>query len=265
MAPDQDPATADHQQTRATALDIYERVCDDARDEISRPWSSLAFSGLFAGFTIGAAPVAYALGLSSLGSAKGALLIAALLYPIGYVAVILGRGSFFTENTLYPVVLTLRESSALRGTARLWAIVYATNQVGALLFALLIIGAGVLVPAAETEFVDLGTGALDKDFIDVFFAGVVTGWLLALVAWLVEASEHTIGQVAAIWALTFLVAFGSFDHSIATSVTGIGAVIDGSESALDWLVWLLPATLGNIAGGVGIVSLINYGQVRKED
>ena len=255
----------DHEQTRATALDIYERVCDDARDEIDRPWSSLAYSGMFAGFTIGAAPLAYALGLSSLEGATAALLVAALLYPVGYVAVILGRGSFFTENTLYPVVLTLRESSALRGTARLWAIVYATNQAGAALFAVLIVAGGVLASGAEEELVALGESALGKDFLDVFLAGVVTGWLLALVAWLVEASEHTIGQIAAIWSLTFLVAFGSFDHSIASSVTGLAAIVDGSESVGAWLLWLLPATLGNIAGGVGIVSLINYGQVRKED
>jgi formate/nitrite transporter FocA (FNT family) len=253
------------EQTRATALDIYERVCDDARDEIKRPWSSLAYSGLFAGFTIGAAPAAYAMGLASLEGAAAAVLVAALLYPVGYVAVILGRGSFFTENTLYPVVLTLRDSSALRGTARLWGIVYATNQVGAFLFALLIVATGVLAPSAEAQFLALGDDALGANFGDVFWAGVVTGWLLALVAWLVESAEHAVAQIAVIWALTFLVALGSFDHSIASSVTAMASVLDGGADAGEWVGWLAAATLGNIAGGIGIVSLINYGQVRKED
>ena len=255
----------EHEQTRATALDIYERVCDEAREDVARPWSSLAFSGLFAGFTIGAAPAAYALGLASMEGAAGATLVAALLYPVGYVAVILGRGSFFTENTLYPVVLTLRERAALRATARLWGIVYATNQVGAFLFALLIVAAGVLAPTAEAQFLALGTDTLSTSFGDVFWAGVVTGWLLALVAWLVESAEHAIAQIAVIWALTFLVALGSFDHSIASSVTAMAAVLDGSGDVGEWLGWLGAATLGNVVGGVGIVSLINYGQVRKED
>lgn len=253
------------QQTRATALDIYERVCDEAREDVKRPWSSLAFSGLFAGFTIGAAPAAYAMGLASMEGAAAAMLVAALLYPVGYVAVILGRGSFFTENTLYPVVLTLRQRSALRATARLWGIVYATNQAGAFLFALLIVSTGVLAPAAETQFLALGTDSLGASFGDAFWAGVVTGWLLALVAWLVESAEHAIAQVAVIWTLTFLVALGSFDHSIASSVTAMAAVLDGSGDAGEWLGWLAAATLGNVLGGVGIVSLINYGQVRKED
>ena len=30
------------------------------------------------------------------------------------------------------------------------------------------------------------------------------------------------------------------------------------------LHWLLAATLGNIVGGVGIMAVLNYGQVRQE-
>jgi formate/nitrite transporter FocA (FNT family) len=30
----------------------------------------------------------------------------------------------------------------------------------------------------------------------------------------------------------------------------------------NYFQWLLPATLGNIVGGVSIVSLLNFGQVR---
>jgi formate/nitrite transporter FocA (FNT family) len=38
----------------------------------------------------------------------------------------------------------------------------------------------------------------------------------------------------------------------------------GSVSAGSYFHWLLPATLGNICGGVGMVSVLNYGQVRQE-
>jgi formate/nitrite transporter FocA (FNT family) len=38
----------------------------------------------------------------------------------------------------------------------------------------------------------------------------------------------------------------------------------GSVSTPAYLHWLLAATLGNIVGGVGIVSVLNYGQVRQE-
>jgi formate/nitrite transporter FocA (FNT family) len=38
----------------------------------------------------------------------------------------------------------------------------------------------------------------------------------------------------------------------------------GTVSAGAYFQWLLPATVGNIVGGVGIVSVLNYGQVRQE-
>src|SRR5215210_3370028 len=100
--------------SRPSAHDIYDRVRADARDEIGRPSSSLAFSGLFAGFTIGAGTMAVAIALTVLGGGGGATFVAYLLYPIGFIAVIVGRAQFFTENTLYPVVLSFREPDALR-------------------------------------------------------------------------------------------------------------------------------------------------------
>ncbi len=59
----------------------------------------------------------------------------------------------------------------------------------------------------------------------IFAKGIIGGWLIALVAWMVTAAHWTIGQIA--------------------------------------VTWLLPATLGNITGGVAIVSLLNCGQVRS--
>ena len=91
---------------------------------------------------------------------------------------------------------------------------------------------------------------------------MVTGWLLALVAWLVEASEHAIGQIAVIYAITLVVGLGGFDHCIATTVEAFCALFEGPLALGDLLGWLAVTTLGNIAGGVMIVAAINYGQVR---
>ncbi len=99
---------------RPHAVDIYERVCDDTIEELKRPPSSLVFSGLFAGFTIGLAPLAYALALVALGDGDSQKFVATLLYPIGYIAVIIGRAQFFTENTLYPVMVSMRKPGVLR-------------------------------------------------------------------------------------------------------------------------------------------------------
>jgi formate/nitrite transporter FocA (FNT family) len=38
--------------------------------------------------------------------------------------------------------------------------------------------------------------------------------------------------------------------------------MSGHLHFVNYFQWLLPATLGNIVGGVVIVSVLNYGQVR---
>jgi formate-nitrite transporter family protein len=251
--------------SRPRAHDIYERVREDAAAELERSAVSLGYSGLFAGFTLGAAPLAVALALSILGDAQGAMLVAALLYPVGYLAVILGRAQFFTENTLYPVLLSLQDRTAVRGTLRLWVIVFATNIVGALIFALLATEAGVLDPGTQQAFVTLGTEDAAGSFGENFWSAVITGWLLATVAWLVEATETAVGQILAIWSLTMLVALGSFDHCIASTIDVASATFDGQVDVNRLLGWLGTAVLGNTVGGVFIVSVLNYGQARYEE
>jgi formate-nitrite transporter family protein len=252
--------------SRPHALDIYERVCEDTAEELSRPEGSLFFSALFAGLTIGLAPLAVALVTASLGEdVKSTAFIASLFYPLGYIAVIVGRSQFFTENTLYPVMLTMRRREYIGRTARLWIIVLVMNLVGAFIFAALAIWTDALAEPVKEQLVSNGVDYTEGSFIDSFWSAVVTGFLLALVAWLVEGSDTVTGRVAVIWGLTFLVALGSFDHSIATTVTAFTALLEGDLGLGETLGWFAPVLLGNIVGGVAIVAAINYGQVREED
>ena len=259
------PRDGSELEPRPHAVDIYERVCDDTVEELERPPSSLAFSGLFAGFTIALAPLAYALAYVTLGNGESQQFAAAMLYPIGYIAVIIGRAQFFTENTLYPVMVTMRKPEFFRASARLWAIVLATNLAGAMLFALLAIYTGALGDPVQAKLVAEGVGDTSGALSSTFWSAVVTGWLLALVAWLVEASEHAIGQIVSIFAITLVVGLGGFDHCIATTVEAFCALLEGPLSLADTLGWLAVTIAGNVVGGVMIVAAINYGQVRRED
>jgi formate/nitrite transporter FocA (FNT family) len=61
-------------------------------------------------------------------------LLFSLVYPIGFIAVIIGRAQLFTENTSYPVVLVLDEHRFLLRTLRLWPVFFAANLCGAWFF-----------------------------------------------------------------------------------------------------------------------------------
>jgi formate/nitrite transporter FocA (FNT family) len=249
---------------RPTAVQIYQQVSRIAKGELARPSKALALSGLVGGLTMGLTALGISTVTAALGHGAIASFIAYLLYPLGFMAVILGRGQLFTENTLYPVALILAERRHFLGTLRLWSIVFPSNIAGALLFALLCARTGALQPQILAAMTNFGTTAAGISASHVFWSGVVGGWIIAMVAWLVSGSHSITGSVAIIWSLTFIVGLGHFAHCVATSGEILVAVLGRQLSALQYLKWLLPATCGNIAGGVLLVTLLEYGQAKLD-
>lgn len=257
--------TTSEQSLRRTAHEIFEHVEDNAHAELRRSPRALAFSGFAGGLSMGLTGLGVASLMAALPESPSREFVAYLMYPIGFLAVIIGRAQLFTENTLYPVALVLSEHRHVIDTLRLWAVVFTFNVLGAIGFAALAIRTDALTPEIHTQLIRLGTQAMQPGFAHIFWSAVIGGWLIALVAWLVTASHWTIGQIAVIWFLTFVVGVGHFSHCIASSGEIMSAVFGGSVSFVRYLEWLATATCGNILGGVTIVTLLNFGQVKVDE
>lgn len=247
---------------RRSAQEILEQVIQNGHEELNRSTHALAFSGVAGGMTMGLTGLGVAIAKSTLGNGQWQEIVAYALYPIGFIAVIIGRAQLFTENTLYPVIIVLDEHRRVLSMMRLWATVFWSNVFGAVLFSILTVRVPSLLPAYREALMALGVAALGTTTGHIFWSGVIGGWIIALVAWMVSASHWTIGQIAIIWMLTYMVGIGRFAHCIATSGEILAAVAGGMTTVDAYLHWLLFATLGNIIGGVTIVSLLNYGQVK---
>lgn len=248
--------------SRLTAAQIFTNVESNAREELKRTPRSLAFSGLAGGLGMGLTGIGVASVLSVLGDSRTAQFAALLFYPLGFVAVVIGRAQLFTENTLYPIALVLSEKGKhVPETARLWGIVFSFNVLGAAVFAALAVKTGALHPEVARALVSLGRAAVAGNIVDIFWSGVIGGWIIALMAWIVSGSSWTIGQIVVIWALTVVVGMGRFSHCIASSGEILSAVLSGYVSLAEYLEWLASATSGNIFGGVIFVTLLNFGQV----
>ena len=254
--------TSSEQSLRRTAHQIFQYVEDNAHDELRRSAQALAFSGFAGGLAMGLTGLGVASVLAALPEAPNREFLSYLIYPIGFIAVIIGRSQLFTENTLYPVALILSERRHVADTLRLWSVVFTFNVLGAIAFSALAILTGALRPDIHKELVQLGSQAAQPSMAHVFWSGIIGGWLIALVAWMVTASHWTIGQIAVIWFLTFVVGIGHFAHCIASSGEIMSAVFAGQVSFVHYLGWLGSATAGNILGGVFIVTLLNFGQVK---
>jgi formate/nitrite transporter FocA (FNT family) len=251
---------------RPSAQDIYEQVANNARQELGRSTVALAISGLAGGIFMGLSALGNAIAIALLTSpgtrpTNTVLFVAKMFYPLGFIVVILGRSQLFTENTLYPVALVLAEKQHFWKTLRLWATVLPANVLGALAFAALATLTNALRPDMAQSLAQLGLDAIHNPPATIFWSGVMGGWIIATVAWLVSGSHSITGSVMIIWMLTFVVGLGNFAHCIAASGEILAAILSGKAPWMSYPIWLLPAVAGNVCGGVGMVTLLEYGQV----
>ncbi len=241
---------------------VHEAIRLEGEDELARPWRALAWSALAAGLSMGFTLVAEGLLRSFLPDAPWRSLVSKLGYPVGFLVVILGRQQLFTENTLTAVLplLSRRDRATLAKVARLWIVVLICNLLGAALFAWAAAVSPAFTPEVKRAFGEIGREAVSLGFGAALLRGILAGWLIALVVWLLPAAET--GRIAVIFVLTYLIGLGQFPHIVAGSVEALFAVASGRFSTGGYLAgYLSPTLLGNIIGGVSLVSALNHAQV----
>jgi len=104
--------------TRRSAQEIFEKVAESAHDELSRSSRALAFSGVAGGMGMGLTGLSVAVVQAALGPGSWQEFVSLLFYPMGFVAVIIGRAQLFTENTLFSGSPDTQRTQALREHAQ---------------------------------------------------------------------------------------------------------------------------------------------------
>ena len=253
------------QRTPPRAKVVYETVRREGESELERPVTSLAFSGLAAGLSMGMSLAGEGLLQTLLPDAKWRPLVVAAGYTLGFVIVIMGRQQLFTENTVTAILPLLSKFSfeRLMTVARLWAVVLVTNLVGAGLFAVFVAHTGTFSEDVRATFASLSAEAIKPGALLIFERGIASGWLIALMVWMLPGADNV--RLWIVLLVTYVVGLGAFSHVIAGSVEVLYGVATGSVTFGQYLVsFLLPVFLGNCIGGVTLVSLLNYGQIFAE-
>lgn len=251
--------------TTISAVVVHESVREEGIRELKRSSLALGWSGLAAGLSMGFSLVAKGLFHTYLPDAAWRPLLENFGYCVGFLIVVLGRQQLFTENTL-TVILPLLAQPGRRiflQVARLWGVVLASNLLGTFLFATIIAHVPVFPPAVQMSFLQLSQQSVSGEFGLTLVKAIFSGWLIALMVWLLPAAEATRLQVIII--ITYLVGLGEFTHIIVGSVDAFYLVNLGK---LTWLScvgnFLVPTLIGNIIGGVSLVAVLNYAQVASE-
>nr|WP_303646841.1 formate/nitrite transporter family protein [Haloarchaeobius salinus] len=234
--------------------------------EMNRERSGLLLSGLSAGLDIGFGPLLMAVVLTLSAGGFGDLtteLLLASVYSVGFMFVIIGRSELFTEHTTLAVIPVLDGQASVRQLARLWGLVYLGNLVGGFLFTLLVVllmpGLGVVETAA---FEEIALKLVTHELQWLFIAGVFAGWLMGLLAWLITAAQETTSRLILILIVTGAIGILHLPHSIAGNVEVLfGLFVSPAITVVDYLAFLVLATIGNAVGGAVFVALLKYGHV----
>lgn len=244
---------------------IYEVVRRLGEEEMTRPATSLWWSGIAAGLSISFSLLAQAILLTHLPDAPWRPLVVGFGYCVGFLMVVLGNQQLFTESTITVVLPFLKDSTwtNLWRVGRLWAIVLAANLAGTFIAALFCTFTPVLTPDLLQGMVEISRHLLTMNWAQMLLAGVASGFLIAAMVWMIPTAESA--KFAVIALMTYLIAIGGFTHIVTGSMEAYMLVLSG-----DWQWWqmiaqfIVPVLIGNMIGGTALFAVISYAQVMEE-
>lgn len=243
-------------------LVVHEAVRMQGDEELERPAQALAWSGVAAGLSMGASLIVEGVLRSRLPDAPWRPLLQHLGYPIGFLMLIVGRQQLFTENTVTAIVplLSHRDWPTFWKVVKLWSVVLCANLVGAHIAAWTLSNTPIFAPDVRHAFDEIAREAIDVTFTTAILKGIVAGWLIAMMVWMLAAVR--VSQLFIVLLMTYVVGISTLTHIIAGSIEALFLVFNGTISWWRFAGgYAAPTLLGNIIGGVSLVSVLNHAQV----
>jgi formate/nitrite transporter FocA (FNT family) len=240
--------------------EIFQRIVAAADDEIDTGNRELFFSGLAAGFAITITFLMYA----SLSAKTEGAIQGALLYPLGFVYIILGGYQLYTENTLPPVALVLERLASVPALLRVWVVVVVGNFAGGGLGALVLAFGGVFEPETAETAVEVSKKGLETDAAPLFFKAVFAGLIVAGIVWLDFGARDTVSRVVLVYLAFLTIPLADLFHVVVsfTELTYL-TLLGEAGFASGFVGFVLPVLAGNTVGGVVLVTVVNYFQTTE--
>ncbi|WP_345786324.1 formate/nitrite transporter family protein [Halobellus salinisoli] len=256
------PAVGEAVRDRFSADEVFQRIVAAADEEVTSTGRELFFSAVAAGFAISITFLLYA----SLSATTDHKIVGAILYPLGFIYIIIGGYQLYTENTLPPVALTLERIASLPALLRHWTIVLFGNFLGGAIGTVVLVWGGVFDPAAADEALALARhGAFEVGWWALFSKAVFAGLIVAGVVWVGFSSRDTISRIVVTYLAFLSIPVGGLFHSVVAFSEAWFLVLHGELAFTAGMTgFVLPVLLGNTIGGVALVTLVNYFQTSED-
>src|SRR4051812_9131607 len=240
--------------------DTFDRTVEEGEYRINRSWQSLLATGAVGGLDV-------AMGVLALLIVKeetGSDILAALAFPIGFIALTLANSELFTENFLVPIAAVAARKARWQNVLRLWGGTLALNLVGGWVLAAFIIGG---LPQLKPAAYDLGMHYIHPGIGWTSFAtGVLGGTVITLMTWMEHSTDSIGAKLVAAIAVGFVLAAGVLNHVVVMSIETFAALRGHAPFGYaDWAGAAAWAAFGNMVGGIGLVTVLRLVQVTGED
>jgi len=211
----------------------------------------------------------------------GQPLVGALIFPVGFVMIVLLGLELVTGSFALLPLAVLRTRASFGTVLANWSWVFLGNLLGSVIYAALLVialtTAGQIEPSgtaarivqiAEAKtigYAHFGAAGM----LTVFVKAILCNWMVCLGVVMSLSSTSTVGRIVAAW-MPILVFFAQgFEHSVVNMfLIPAGMLMGAKVSFADWWVWnQIPVTLGNIIGGLlltGLALYVTFGRDRTE-
>lgn len=250
--------------------EIYEQAVEEGRRRLDMPPLEQVATAFIAGVTI-------VFGIVALGVTEGlaeptlgslARVVGALAFGVGVVFLVVGRTELFTENFFDPVATAIEDRGSRQWTSllRLWSVTLVLNLVGGAVLVGVLAVPGALPHEAVTTLVHLAEEITGKPWSATAARAVMAGALLTLLSYLLNAARSIAGRIMVAYMVGFVLALGPFDHVVVSALHLLfGMWLDGEVALGDLAANIAVSTLGNIIGGLLLITLTHAAQVHGSE
>lgn len=233
------------------------------------PGLHMLLLGFFAGMFIALAGAAASVASADITNPSAARIVSALVFPAGLAMVICNGSELFTGNCLM-VISLLDHKITFKALIKNYLFVYLGNLIGSLFVSVLFVYGhipGLYDGLLAQNMVNTAVTKVSLSFSEVFFRGILCNVMVCVAVWMGMSATHVSGKILAVYPPISAFVLCGFEHCVANmfyipagmmAASAYGIAAEGLNIGTFILNNLIPATIGNIFGGVIVVGFLYW-------
>ena len=232
-----------------------------AKAKTTQTWWKTLVLGIMAGMFISLGGM-IAISASCHKTGVESAIIKGLVFPMGLILVVLCGSELFTGNCLLFAPFLSKDITA-KGMLKNLLFTYLGNIIGSVAVALLVVYSGSLNQAAVDMTVSIANAKSAMNFGEVVIRGILCNILVCIAVWASMAGKTPASKILGLYLPIFAFVVLGYEHCVANMYYFSAGIFASAKYGIESTMTvtgvlvnnMLPATIGNMIGGMGFVAL----------